>query len=139
MFSDFFYFMRGKGFDVSLSEWLTLMNALDQGLCNSSFTEFYYVARMILVKSEADYDKFDGIFEEYFKGIKMDEEDDIDKFLKWLDKPDFAELQKELARYELEGEALRIDLDKEEVLKKYHERLKEQNEEHNGANLKTTL
>ena len=133
MFSDFFYFMRGKGFDVSLSEWLTLMNALDQGLCNSSFTEFYYVARMILVKSEADYDKFDGIFEEYFKGIKMDEEDDIDKFLKWLDKPDFAELQKELARYELEGEALRIDLDKEEVLKKYHERLKEQNEEHNGG------
>ena len=133
MFSDFFYFMRDKGFDISLSEWLALIEALDKGLCNSSFTEFYYVARMILVKSEADFDKFDGIFEEYFKGIKMQDEDDIDKFLKWLDKPDFAELQKELARYELEGEALRIDLDKEEVLKKYHERLKEQNEEHNGG------
>ncbi len=133
MFSNFFYFMRDKGFDISLSEWLALIEALDKGLCNSSFTEFYYVARMILVKSEADFDKFDGIFEEYFKGIKMQDEDDIDKFLKWLDKPDFAELQKELARYELEGEALRIDLDKEEVLKKYHERLKEQNEEHNGG------
>lgn len=133
MFSNFFYFMRDKGFDISLSEWLALIEALDKGLCNSSFTEFYYVARMILVKSEADFDKFDGIFEEYFKGIKMQDEDDIDKFLKWLEKPDFAELQKELARYELEGEALRIDLDKEEVLKKYHERLKEQNEEHNGG------
>lgn len=133
MFIDFFYFMREKGFDISLSEWLTFTEALDQGLCNSNFTEFYYVSRMILVKSEADFDKYDGIFEEYFKGIKMDEEESIDKFLKWLNKPDFDELQKELARHDLEGEALPIDLDKEEVLKKYHERLKEQNEEHNGG------
>ena len=59
MFSKFFYTLKDKGLDVSLSEWLTLQDALNQGLCNSSLTEFYYVARMILVKSETEFDKFD--------------------------------------------------------------------------------
>ena len=133
MFNEFFYFMRGKGFDVSLSEWLAFIEALDKGLCNSSFTEFYYVARMILAKSEIEYDKFDAIFEEYFKGLKLTEDEAVDKFLKWLDKPELSELQHEMERNFLEGEALPIDIDKEEVLKKYHERLREQNEEHNGG------
>ena len=59
MFSPFFYILKAKGLDVSLTEWLTLMDALDKGLCESNIDKFYYVARMILVKSEADYDKFD--------------------------------------------------------------------------------
>ena len=131
MFGDFFYFLKRKGFDLSLSEWLTFIDALDKGLCNSSFTEFYYVMRMILMKTEADYDQFDMTFEEYFKGIKM-EDDGIEKFLKWLEKPDLEELKHELEREFIEGEAAYID--KEEVLKRYHDRLKEQNEEHNGGN-----
>ena len=57
MFQDFFYTLKAKGLDVSMTEWLTLMDALDKGLVNSDFTLFYYVARMILVKSESDYDK----------------------------------------------------------------------------------
>ena len=32
MFTDFFYFCREKGLDVSLSEWLSLIEALDKGL-----------------------------------------------------------------------------------------------------------
>ncbi len=71
MFSKFFYTLKDKGLDVSLSEWLTLQDALNQGLCNSSLTEFYYVARMILVKSETEFDKFDMAFDEVFKGIRV--------------------------------------------------------------------
>ncbi|NLG05688.1 MAG: VWA containing CoxE family protein [Clostridia bacterium] len=130
MFSDFFYFLKRKGFDLSLSEWLTFIEALDKGLCNSSFTEFYYVMRMILMKTEADFDKFDLAFQEYFKGIMMEEED-VDKFLKWLDKPDMEELRHELEREFIEGEAAYID--KEAVLERYRERQREQNEEHNGG------
>ena len=62
MFTSFFYLLRDRGLDVSLNEWLTLMEALDKGLAYSSFTSFYYLSRSILVKSETDFDKFDGAF-----------------------------------------------------------------------------
>ena len=51
MFSKFFYELKAKGLDVSLSEWLTLHAALDKGLANSSLTEFYYLSRSILVRA----------------------------------------------------------------------------------------
>ncbi|MBO6015573.1 MAG: VWA containing CoxE family protein, partial [Lachnospiraceae bacterium] len=68
MFTDFFYTCKAKGLDISLSEWLTLIEAMDKGMAGSSLTQFYYLARMILVKSETDFDKFDLAFEEHFKG-----------------------------------------------------------------------
>ena len=68
MFTDFFYRLREAGLKVSLGEWLTLQEALSKGLHNSSLTDFYYLSRMILVKSETEYDKFDMVFEACFKG-----------------------------------------------------------------------
>lgn len=120
--------------DVSLSEWLSLIEALDKGLCHSSITEFYYIARMILVKTENDFDKFDMIFGEYFKGIHAEYEDVSDQMKKWLDKSDFAEIgrEMELQRAAIEGEANAID--EEEVMEKFRERQKEQDAEHNGGN-----
>ena len=91
MFSKFFYTLKEKGLDVSLSEWLTLQDALQQGLCHSSLTEFYYVARMILVKSETEYDKFDLAFDEVFKGI-MSENEVGKNMMRWLDKPEMQEV-----------------------------------------------
>lgn len=135
MFTDFFYFMREKGMDVSLSEWLSLIEALDKGLCNSSFTEFYYVSRMILVKSEYDFDKFDMIFDEYFKGIKGEYDDITEQMRRWLEDPKFAEYAKELEKNKalIEGEANSI-VDREDVLAKFRERQKEQDSEHQGGN-----
>ena len=40
MFLDFFDTLKRKGIDVSMTEWLTLMDALDKGLIESSFTKF---------------------------------------------------------------------------------------------------
>ncbi|MDE6962414.1 MAG: VWA containing CoxE family protein, partial [Lachnospiraceae bacterium] len=74
MFTNFFYTCKAKGLQITLSEWLTLQEALDKGLCGSSLTQFYYLARMILVKSETDFDKFDMAFEETFKGILSENE-----------------------------------------------------------------
>lgn len=134
MFTEFFYFLREKGMDVSLSEWLSLIEAMDKGLINASFTEFYYVSRMILVKSEYDFDKYDMIFEEYFKHIHHDFDDISDQMRRWLDKPEYAEYAEELQRKKamLEGEAAPI-VDNEEVLKKFRERQKEQDSEHQGG------
>lgn len=131
MFNDFFDTLKQKGLNVTLSEWLTLMDALDKGLCESSLTKFYYIARSILVKSETDFDKFDMAFEEYFKGIYSD--DDItDRMLRWLDKPEMNEmLHEEDKSYLNSVESGAID--KDDVEQKYKQRLKDQDSEHNGG------
>lgn len=131
MFSKFFYTLKDKGLEVSLGEWLDLQEALDKGLCESSLTQFYYVARMILVKSETEFDKFDMAFEECFKGVKMETE--VGKnMLKWLDKSDMMELAHEEARNHL-NQVEDIHVDKEDVEQTFKQRLKDQNEEHNGG------
>ena len=129
MFSKFFYTLKDKGLEVSLSEWLTLQEALDQGLCHSSLTDFYYLARMILVKSETEFDKFDMAFDEVFKGIQS--ENEVGKnMMRWLDKPEMQEVFEEM-RHEMNQEV--ITLDKEDVENKFKERLRDQSEEHNGG------
>lgn len=131
MFSKFFYTLKDKGLEVSLGEWLDLQEALDKGLCESSLTQFYYVARMILVKSETEFDKFDMAFEECFKGVKMETE--VGKnMLKWLDKSDMMELAHEEARNHL-NQVEDIHVDKDDVEQTFKQRLKDQNEEHNGG------
>ena len=47
MFSTFFYTLKAKGLDVSLTEWIALHDALNKGLGGSSLTGFYYMARAI--------------------------------------------------------------------------------------------
>ena len=122
MFGEFFNVLKAKGLDVSLSEWLTLMDALDKGLCESSLTQFYYVARMILVKRETEYDKFDMAFEEHFKGIKSD--DDISNQLKrWLDKEDMKEFVDEDDKFILNKQLEGKDIDKEQTMKDFKKRL----------------
>ena len=131
MFSKFFYTLKEKGLEVSLGEWLDLQEALDKGLCESSLTQFYYVARMILVKSETEFDKFDMAFEECFKGVKTETE--VGKnMLRWLDKSDMLELAHEEARNHL-NQIEDIQVDQDDVEEKFKQRLKDQNEEHNGG------
>ena len=52
-----------------MTEWITFMDALDKGLACSSLDGLYYLGRMILVKTESDFDKYDMAFAEYFKNI----------------------------------------------------------------------
>ena len=131
MFGKFFNTLKAKGLNVTLSEWLTLQDALDKGLCGSSLTEFYYVARMILVKSETEFDKFDLAFEEHFKGIRSDDEI-TSQMLRWLDKSDMMELAHEEARDHL-NRMEEVQIDKEDVEEKFKQRLKDQDSEHNGG------
>ena len=133
MFTNFFYTCKAKGLNITLSEWLTLQQALDQGLAGSSLTQFYYLARMILVKSETDFDKFDMAFEETFKGIQS--ENEISKnMMRWLDKSELIDMVEEEDRFRMnEQDGLFHDLDKDEVEAKFKERLRDQDSEHNGG------
>lgn len=125
MFEDFLYLLRKRGLKVSLTEWMTLMEALDKGLHGASFTGFYHLCRCLLVKSEADFDKFDRIFLEYFKDLPLGQE--ISKeLMEWLDNPnhpygEYDEQQAELNRL----------LSYTEIQTMLKERMEEQKEAHN--------
>jgi len=131
MFTKFFYDLREAGLHVTLSEWLTLQEALDKGLHNSSITDFYYLCRMILVKSETEYDKFDMVFESNFKGKTWDPEVGAN-MLKWLDKSDMMEMVAETERQWL-NKAEDLQIDKDDVEQKFKQRLRDQDSEHNGG------
>ena len=48
MFTYFFYTLRKKKVPVTITEWMILMKALDNGYIGN-LTDFYYLARAILI------------------------------------------------------------------------------------------
>lgn len=98
MFILFFYLLRARGMNPSVHQWMTLMEALDRDMANSSLAQFYNLCRCILVSSEADFDKFDEVFLEFFEQVsernKIPEEraarskdDTMGDFMDWLNNP----------------------------------------------------
>jgi len=125
MFTDFFYILRKRKVPVSITEWMTLMEALSKGYI-SNVDEFYYLARAILVKSEAYYDHYDVAFQEYFRGIETPAEI-TEQILDWLKDP--------INRMTLteEEQALFDSMDFDELLREFEKRLEEQTEQHDGG------
>ena len=54
----------------SITELLTLLEALKSGVAGHSVDDFYYLSRAALVKDETQYDRFDRIFAAHFEGIE---------------------------------------------------------------------
>lgn len=69
MFLRFFAELRGAGIPVSLTEYLTLIEAMQEGLSGYSADEFYFLSRAALVKDERNLDRFDLVFARVFKGF----------------------------------------------------------------------
>ena len=67
----FFYMLRESGVPVSVTEFLTLLEALDARVIGLSAEEFYWLARTALVKDERWYDRFDRAFAAHFKGLEQ--------------------------------------------------------------------
>ena len=128
MFIGFFYLLRAHGFGVSINEWMTLLEGMSLGLQHASLTGFYQLCRAVLIKTEAEYDKFDKVFLEYFDGIPFDEELP-EELLDWLNNP--QQVMKDFKAFlQAQGyDQKSID----EILRMFEERLKEQKEEHNGG------
>ncbi len=70
MFVNFFLELRQAKVPVSLREYLTLMEAMKQGVADYSVEDFYYLSRSALVKDERNLDKFDRVFGHCFKGLE---------------------------------------------------------------------
>jgi uncharacterized protein with von Willebrand factor type A (vWA) domain len=125
MLIDFFYTLRQKKVPVSFTEWMTLMEAFAKGHIND-LDEFYFLARAILVKSEAWFDHYDVAFQEYFKGVESIEEISR-QILDWLKDP--------LTRRTLTAEQLAQlkSLSLDELIKQLEDRIKTQTEAHHGG------
>jgi len=83
LFISFFHQLKNEGVPVSINEWMTLMEALAKGLSFANLTGFYYLARAVLIKSEAHYDRYDLAFAKHFQGLETSE-DIIKQALEWL-------------------------------------------------------
>ena len=125
MFTDFFYTLRKRKVPVTITEWMTLMEALARGYIGS-LDEFYFLARAILVKSEAYFDHYDVAFQEYFKGIETPAEI-TEQILEWLRDPVNRVYLSDAER------ALLDAMDLEELLSELEKRLQEQTEQHDGG------
>ena len=127
MFGDFFFCLRAFDIPVSLDEWLSFQRALDLGLHGSSLAGFYELARMVLVKSESDFDAFDQAFLLYFKSIEPNR--DLPQQIRtWLEAPIApGELDRAAADAQYGG------LDLSALRELLEERLRTQTERHDGG------
>lgn len=131
MFEAFFMVLKGKGIAVTPGEWLALQEALDKGLCSCSLSDFYTLSRMLLVKRETDFDRFDLAFGEFFQRIEKGTALSS-RLLEWLDKPEMSELLQE-KRSEGGFSLEQREESAEETEALLEKRLKEQTSEHNGG------
>lgn len=129
MLIPFFYQLREGGLKISITELLTLLEALQKDVASQSVDDFYYLARSCLVKDESRLDLFDRIFAAYFKGV----EDDFADLL--ADIPDdWLRRQAELTLSEEERARIEALGGFEELMKALKERLDEQDDRHEGGN-----
>jgi len=66
----FFLEVRAAGIPASITEFLSLLQALEARVASCSAEEFYWLARLSLVKDERHFDRFDRVFAEHFAGAE---------------------------------------------------------------------
>lgn len=129
MLAEFFFLLRKAGLRVSITEYLTLLEALQARVASVSVDEFYYLARATLIKDEALFDRFDQVFAAHFKGIEQ------------LFKAFSAEVPEEWLRRQAElllSEEERRKIESlggfEALMEALQQRLREQDGQHHGGN-----
>jgi uncharacterized protein with von Willebrand factor type A (vWA) domain len=132
MLIDFFYTLKDAKVPVSIKEFLTLLEALERQVIgtqfdNFVFDDFYYLARLILVKDEANFDKFDRAFAAYFHGVSAVFEAKAEIPLDWLIK----RMERELTP---EQKAQLQKFGYEKLMDRLRELLDEQKGRHEGGN-----
>ncbi len=139
MLNDFFYTLRAAKLPVSVKEYLTLLEALKEGVVGPkavaddaaqssgyAIDDFYYLSRTALVKDEKHYDKFDRAFAAYFKGVEMLTDFTKDIPLEWLRK----NLELNLSP---EEKAAIEKMGWDELMETLKKRFEEQKERHEGG------
>ena len=128
MLVNFYYMLRQAGLPTSVTEYLTLLEALEARIGNLSVDEFYYLSRSALVKDEGLFDRYDQVFAAHFQGA-------VSLFEKLVgDIPDeWLRLQQELFLTDEEKAKIEALGGWEALLEALKERLNEQEDRHEGG------
>src|SRR5687768_14852038 len=124
----FFTDLRAGGVPVTLPEFLSLLEALEARLAGLSPEDFYYLARLALVKDERHFDRFDRVFAEHFEGAQK-------LFGQLMAELPAEWLQQLTERLLTEDEKRRVESlgGWEKLLETLQQRLREQQERHEGG------
>ena len=126
MLIDFLLHLRARQLPVSTKELLALLEALEARLVSGSLDDFYLIARALLIKDEALYDRFDRAFGEYFQGIEALPGMDVLVPEEWL--------RLAAKRHLTEEDRLKLQkLGYEKLFETLRQRLEEQKERHAGG------
>ena len=134
MFVRLFYTLRKYGIPVSTRELIDLNQAVSEGLVFANQDDFYQLAKIILVKDERFFDKFDRAIKDYFDGIATFNVDDVLSQVDRLPKEwfDLELIEKNLT--DEQRKALKKAGSLAELIKMLEERLREQHNKHQGGN-----
>ena len=129
MLVNFFFGLRQSGVPVTVTEFLILLEALRERVAWVSAQDFYYLARLCLVKDERHYDRFDRAFAEFFEGAEKLFQQLVaqvpEEWLKALGERILSEEEKRKVQ-SLGGW--------DKLMETLRERLREQQERHEGGN-----
>ena len=128
MLVGFFFQLRAASVPVSITEFLTLLEALLKRVAGFSPDEFYFLARTILVKDERHFDRFDRVFASFFKGIE-------DSFEELTGEIPQDWLRKQMERTLSEAEKQRVEAlgGWDKLMETLRKRLEEQAKRHQGG------
>ncbi len=124
----FLFELRKRRLPVGPTEIGALARALLANVHETSLTGFYYVARSLLVHSETELDAFDEAFGAHFRGIEAKAHVLASELEAWLRDP------AQLLHLSEEERALLESLDMDEIRRLFEERMREQDERHDGGN-----
>ena len=128
MFLDYFFYLKGI-LPVSITEFMTLLEALDKGLIKNT-VDFYYISRSILCKNEHHFDIYDIAFANYFKDAGLDFPEDIKQEIwEWLQTNISILRMPGISKEFFEYTSL------EDLEKQFRKLLREQDGEHNFGNM----
>jgi uncharacterized protein with von Willebrand factor type A (vWA) domain len=129
MLVKFFLLLKSAGVPVSITELLTLLEALQAGLGDASAERFYYLARTSLVKDERHYDRFDMVFAAHFKGAQ-----DLFSLLERELPPDWLAKMAERELSDAEKAEIEALGGWDKLMETLKKRLEEQQGRHQGGN-----
>jgi uncharacterized protein with von Willebrand factor type A (vWA) domain len=121
--------LRAQKLPVSFTELFALLECLKQNIVFGNVEDFYFLARMCMVKDEKNFDKFDIAFAKYFENV------DILDDLSLYEIPDDW-LRKELESMLSEEEKAKIEAlgGLEKLMEEFRKRMEEQKKRHEGGN-----
>jgi len=129
MLINFLMTLKNEKLPVSFTELFTLLECLKQNIIFANVDDFYYLARICLVKDEKNFDKFDKAFAKYFENVTA-----LDDLSLYQIPDDWLRKQIESMLSDEEKAKIAALGGLEKLLEEFRKRMEEQKKRHQGGN-----